>query len=114
MTKTKRLCVNCDHYKVCTKYDLANYNDKIAENCSSFANYNVLFNLIGKVVYGISRNKNIPITIESVKFSEKEIILFGKNEEYFGNSNIHLDPYNKIGMEWYLSEEDAKKTLEGK
>ena len=71
MTKTQRLCVNCDHYKVCAKYDLANYNDKIAKNCSSFTNYNVLFNLIGKVVYGISRNRIIPIIIKIVTFFRK-------------------------------------------
>lgn len=42
MNRTERLCVNCDHYRICAKYDLADYNDKCAKNCISFSNYNVL------------------------------------------------------------------------
>ena len=41
-------------------------------------------------------------------------MLFGINEEYFGPSNIYLDPENKVGMEWYFTKEDAKNVLEDK
>lgn len=69
---------------------------------------------IGSIVYGISRNKIIPLIIEEIRYNKYGIELISTNEEYYGYGKITLDPNNKIGMEWYTTKEEAEKALEEK
>lgn len=63
----------------------------------------------GSIVYGISRNKIIPLIIEEIRYNKYGIELISTNEEYYGYGKVTLDPNNKIGMEWYKTKEEAKK-----
>lgn len=68
---------------------------------------------VGDVVYGISRQQIIPITIDAIQYISNEVNIFGSNEEYFGYSTVHLDINNQIGTEWYCTKEEAEAALEG-
>lgn len=73
-----------------------------------------LLDQIGSIVYGISRNKIIPLIIEEIRYNKNGIELISTNEQYYGYGKVSLDPNNKIGMEWYKTKEEAEKTLEEK
>lgn len=68
---------------------------------------------VGDTVYGISRGVIIPIGIDKIQYSNRGVDILGRNERCFGYGTIILDPNNKIGMEWYKTEEQAEKALKG-
>jgi hypothetical protein len=68
---------------------------------------------VGDTVYGISRGVIIPIGIDRIQYSNRGVDIIGRNEKCFGYGTITLDPNNKIGMEWYKTEEQAEKALKG-
>ena len=68
---------------------------------------------VGDTVYGISRGVIIPIGIDRIQYSNRGVDIIGRNERCFGYGTITLDPNNKIGMEWYKTEEQAEKALKG-
>lgn len=91
-----------------------------AQKAETFADYLLKNNVIplpvkiGSIVYGISRNKIIPLIIEEIRYNKNGIELISTNEQYYGYGKVSLDPNNKIGMEWYKTKEEAEKTLEEK
>ena len=97
---------NCGYIKEQKAEDLANC---LLEN-------NVIISpvKVSETVYGISRNKIIPLIIEEIRYNKNGIELISTNEQYYGYGKVTLDPNNNIGMEWYKTKEEAEKTLEEK
>lgn len=69
---------------------------------------------IGHTIYGISRDKIIPLTIEEIRCDKNGLNLIGINEQYYGYGKVSLDSNNEFGMEWYETKEEAEKALEEK
>lgn len=65
---------------------------------------------LGDTVYGIFRQKIIPLTITGITFNEFGITLSAKNEEELGYSTITLMTDN-TGTEWYKTYEEAEKSV---
>ena len=61
-------------------------------------------------VYGIFRQKIIPLTITGITFNEFGITLSAKNEEELGYSAINLLADN-TGTEWYKTRKEAEKSV---
>ena len=66
---------------------------------------------IGDTVYGIFRQKIIPLTITGITFNEFGITLSAKNEEELGYSAINLLADN-TGTEWYKTRKEAKAAMD--
>lgn len=64
---------------------------------------------LGDTVYGIFRQKIIPLTITGITFNEFGITLSAKNEEELGYSTINLLADN-TGTEWYKTRKEAEKS----
>lgn len=79
-------------------------NEQIIEKLKKLPN-------IGDTVYGIFRQKIIPLTITGITFNEFGITLSAKNEEELGYSAINLTE-DGIGVEWYKTEEEAKAAMD--
>ena len=65
---------------------------------------------LGDTVYGIFRQKIIPLTIIGITFNEFGITLSAKNEEELGYSTINLLADN-TGTEWYKTRKEAEKSV---
>lgn len=65
---------------------------------------------LGDTVYGIFRQKIIPLTITGITFNEFGITLSAKNEEELGYSAINLLADN-TGTEWYKTRKEAEKSV---
>jgi hypothetical protein len=65
---------------------------------------------LGDTVYGIFRQKIIPLTITGITFNEFGITLSAKNEEELGYSTINLLADN-TGTEWYKTRKEAEKSI---
>ena len=78
-------------------------NEQIIEKLKKLPN-------IGDTVYGIFRQKIIPLTITGITFNEFGITLSAKNEEEFGYSTINLLADN-TGTEWYKTRKEAEKSV---
>lgn len=78
-------------------------NEQIIEKLKKLPN-------IGDTVYGIFRQKIIPLTITGITFNEFGITLSAKNEEELGYSAINLLADN-TGTEWYKTRKEAEKSV---
>ena len=67
---------------------------------------------VGETIYSISRGQIIPIQIDAIRYTKKDVDIYGSNEEYFGYCTIYLDINNQIGIQWYKTKEEAEKALE--
>ena len=65
---------------------------------------------LGDTVYGIFRQKIIPLTITGITFNEFGITLSAKNREELGYSTINLLADN-TGTEWYKTRKEAEKSV---
>lgn len=65
---------------------------------------------LGDTVYGIFRQKIIPLTITGITFNEFGITLSAENEEELGYSTINLLADN-TGTEWYKTRKEAEKSV---
>lgn len=79
-------------------------NEQIIEKLKKLPN-------IGDTVYGIFRQKIIPLTITGITFNEFGITLSAKNEEELGYSAINLLADN-TGTEWYKTRKEAKAAMD--
>lgn len=77
-------------------------NEQIIEKIKKMPN-------LGDTVYGIFRQKIIPLTITGITFNEFGITLSAKNEEELGYSTITLMTDN-TGTEWYKTRKEAEKS----
>lgn len=78
-------------------------NEQIIEKIKKMPN-------LGDTVYGIFRQKIIPLTITGITFNEFGITLSAKNEEELGYSAITLMTDN-TGTEWYKTRKEAEKSV---
>lgn len=78
-------------------------NEQIIEKIKKMPN-------LGDTVYGIFRQKIIPLTITGITFNEFGITLSAKNEEELGYSTINLLADN-TGTEWYKTRKEAEKSV---
>lgn len=78
-------------------------NEQIIEKIKKMPN-------LGDTVYGIFRQKIIPLTITGITFNEFGITLSAKNEEELGYSTINLLADNS-GTEWYKTRKEAEKSV---
>ena len=79
-------------------------NEQIIEKLKKLPN-------IGDTVYGIFRQKIIPLTITGITFNEFGITLSAKNEEELGYSAINLLADN-TGTEWYKTRKEAEAAMD--
>lgn len=79
-------------------------NEQIIEKLKKLPN-------IGDTVYGIFRQKIIPLTITGITFNEFGITLSAKNEEELGYSAINLLADN-TGTEWYKTRKEVKAAMD--
>lgn len=78
-------------------------NEQIIEKIKKMPN-------LEDTVYGIFRQKIIPLTITGITFNEFGITLSAKNEEELGYSTINLLADN-TGTEWYKTRKEAEKSI---
>lgn len=88
-----------------------------ALNCTKLADYLIASGVIvppckvGDIVYVISRGDIVQTKVDTIQYNSHGCNILGRNERYWGNGTITLDPDNKWGAEWYLTREEAKAAL---